>query len=182
MYRILATLAGLALLLAGALGGASSAGAAPKPGFLPGVWLGQGTIKGSIDEYGMSTIFNGRVAFTLKVSPKLAVSGSGSWKLDMLGVQDAPSDYGVDTTTVGTAAIGLSGTATNVGLSGMQHIEREIRSGGRSTRMAPLERPLSHRLVITRAGKCRVAGTTQIQPGVTLTWSAKLKGSGTCNA
>jgi hypothetical protein len=130
----------------------------------------------------MSAFFNGRVAFTLTVSKSLAVSGTGTWKLDMLGSEDAPSEYGVDATIVGAATIALKGTGTNVRFSGTQRMQTEIRSAGK-TRLGPVtERPLNGRLVITRAGKCRVVGSTPIQPGVTLTWSAKLRGSGTCNA
>ena len=39
----------------------------------------------------------------LKVSKSLGASGTGTWKLDMLGSQDAPSEYGVDATIVGAA-------------------------------------------------------------------------------
>ena len=97
--------AGLALTAAAvALGAFAAAGsAAPKPGFLPGTWIGQGTISGSVDDGPMSAFFNGRISFTMKVGKSLGVSGTGTWKLDMLGSQDAPSEYGVDATIVGAA-------------------------------------------------------------------------------
>ena len=176
--------AGLALTAAAvALGAFAAAGsAAPKPGFLPGTWIGQGTISGSVDDGPMSAFFNGRISFTMKVSKSLGVSGTGNWKLDMLGSQDAPSEYGVDATIVGAANIALKGTGTNVTFSGTQRMQMQFRTGGQ-TKLGPVtEKPLNGRLVITRAGKCRVVGATVIQPGVTLNWRAKLKGSGTCNA
>lgn len=171
-----------ALLLAAAAVAAGSASAMPKPGFLPGTWIGKGTINGSVSEYGMNTQFNGALTFTLTVNPELVVGGSGSWKLTMLGKQDAPDDYAVSTKTVGTAKVAFDGQATKPMFSGMQHIERLIGSAGHVRRFAPLDKRLTGRLVISRAGKCRVNGVTPIQPGVSLTWSAQLNGSGTCNA
>lgn len=175
---------GLAVTAAAvALGSFAAAGtAAPKPGFLPGTWIGQGTISGSVADGPMSAFFNGRVAFTLKVTKRLGVSGTGTWKLDMLGSQDAPSEYGVDATIVGAATIALDGTGANVTFSGTQRMQMEFRSAGKTRRGPVTEKQLNGRLAITRAGKCRVVGATVIQPGVTLNWSAKLKGSGTCNA
>jgi hypothetical protein len=176
--------AGLAaLLLAAAAVATGSASAMPKPGFLPGTWIGKGTISGSVSEYGMNTEFNGALTFTLAVNPELIVGGSGSWKLTMLGKQDALDDhYAVSTKTIGTAKVAFNGPATKPTFSGMQHIVRLIGSAGHVREFAPLDRKLTGRLVISRAGKCKVHGVTPIQPGVSLTWSAQLKGSGTCNA
>jgi hypothetical protein len=64
----------------------------------------------------------------------------------------------------------------------MQRMQMEFRSAGKTRRGPVTEKQLNGRLVIMRAGKCRVVGATVIQPGVTLNRSAKLKGSGTCNA
>jgi hypothetical protein len=100
----------------------------------------------------------------------------------MIGSQDAPEDYAVSTKTVGTAKVAFAGPATKPTFSGMQHITRLIRSAGRTREFAPLDKKLNGRLVISRAGKCKVNGVTPIQAGVSLTWSAQLKGSGTCNA
>ena len=168
-------LAALAVTLATT---ATAGTAAPKPGFMPGVWVGSGTIKGSINDGGMYTMFNGRVSFTLKVSKSLGVSGTGTWKVDMLGAQvDAPSSYGVDATIVGTASIVLKGTSTNVTYSGKQKLMTQIRAGSRKTTLKESEADLFGRLAISRAYTCKVVGSTVIQPGVTLTWSARLKGS-----
>jgi hypothetical protein len=182
MTRRILTIAGsLAILAAAAIGTASATQAAPKPGFMPGTWLGKGTIKGDVVDGPMATRFDGGITFTLKVNPKLGVAGGGTWQMNMLGRQDAPSSYRVDSTLNGLAAIKLGGTSTNVTFSGLQKITGEIRSGGVS-RPVSMQRQLTGRLTIGRAGKCLVRGVTVIQQGVTLTWSAKLKGSGTCNA
>jgi hypothetical protein len=155
--------------------------AAPKPGFLPGTWIGKGTITGYVVDGPMATHFGGGVSFILKVSPKLAVSGSGTWEMTMLGSQDAPSDYAVDSTMKGTAAIRLAGPATAPTFGGTQKVVGEIRSGSMKTPIS-FERKFSGRLTISRAGTCLVRGVTVTQPGVKLTWSAQLKGSGKCNA
>ena len=171
------TLAALAVALATS---ATAGTAVPKPGFMPGVWIGQGTIKGLVDDGLMATVFNGRVAFTLKVNKNLGVSGTGTWKLDMLGTQDAPAQYRVDATIVGTASIALKGTSTSVTFSGKQKLMTQIRAGNRPTSLRESESDIAGQLVITKARSCKVVGATQLQPGVTLTWSAKLKGA--CSA
>jgi hypothetical protein len=171
--------AALTAVLAASL--SASSGAAPKPGFLPGTWLGKGTIKGYVVDGPMATHFDGGITFTMKVSKKLAVAGSGTWRMNMLGSEDAPSSYAVDSTLMGTAAISFGGTSTAPTFAGKQKVRGEIRSGGMS-RPVSFERDLSGQLTIRRAGKCLVRGATVVQQGVTLTWSAKLKGSGTCNA
>jgi hypothetical protein len=173
--------AAVAVLVAAAVGFASSGNAAPKPGFMPGTWVGKGTIKGYVVDGPMSTHFGGGVVFTLKVSPKLAVSGSGTWRMSMLGSADGPSEWAVDSTMNGAASIRLGGPATAPTFSGTQRVTGEIRSGSMKTPIS-MERPLTGKLTIKRAGKCLVRGVTQMQRGVTLTWSAQLKGSGKCNA
>ena len=65
------------------------------------------------------------ISFTLKVSPKLASRGRGTWKLDMLGAQDGPPDYAVDATIVGAAALALKGTSTKVTFAGEQTLRRD---------------------------------------------------------
>lgn len=160
---------------------AGSTDAAPKPGFLPGTWIGKGVIKGFVEDGPMATHFDGGIAFTMKVSPSLAVSGSGTWRMNMLGSQDAPSDYAVDSTMMGTAAVTFGGPSTAPTFAGTQKVVGEIRSGSMKHPIS-MERPLSGKLTIGRAGKCLVRGVTQMQRGVTLTWSAQLKGSGKCRA
>lgn len=183
MLRRLMQIAAATVALAVVAAGAAQAGSAvAKPGFLPGTWLGKGTIKGYVTDGPMATHFSGGIAFTLKVSPKLAVAGTGSRQLNMLGSQDAPSSYAVDTSMFGTAQIRLTGTSTAVTYAGLQHVTGEFRTANVSRPITMPDKEISGRLVITRAGKCKVTGTSTLQPGVTLTWNAQLKGSGTCNA
>jgi hypothetical protein len=169
--------AAAALLLAAAAVTAGSASAMPKPGFLPGTWIGFATITGSATDGPMHVRFDGRFAFSLMVSKKLAVSGRGNWTLTMVGSEDAPASYAVNSNTVGSATVAIKGTSTNVIYAGTQHIEREITMAGKTTHLAPIEADLKGRLPITKATTCKVSGGWQIQPGVTLTWSAKRKGA-----
>jgi hypothetical protein len=170
-------LTALALLLVAAVAGTASAKqAAPKPGFLPGTWVGTGTIKGSVEDGPMWTTFSGGIAFTLKVDKTFRASGSGSWKMNMLGTQDEMSEDAIDSSMFGTASLRLSGSATNVAFKGLMHVVGEIRAYGHKRPMKPFDQEIAKRLVITKATTCKVSGTTQIQPGVTLTWSAKRKG------
>jgi len=178
---IRALLAGAVLvgvLAAGLTAGAADAKA--KPGLLPGTWVGKGTINGYAVDGPMATHFSGGVTFTLKVDKKLRVSGGGSWQMRMLGSEDGPSETAVDSSMEGSAAIRLLGTATGLTFTGMQRVVGEVRMG-KVAHPISFTRPLKGQLVIKRAGHCKVAGVTTIQPGVTLTWSAVLKGSGTCN-
>jgi hypothetical protein len=178
--RALLACAVLAAVVAAALTAAPSQ-AAPKPGFLPGIWIGNGTITGFAQDGPMATHFSGGIRFKLTVSNKLKASGTGTWKMNMLGSEDGPSQSAVDSSLVGSAAVRLAGGATNVTFAGAQHIVGEVRMGALKQPMR-FDRPLNLRLAITRAGRCKVTGSTTIQPGVTLKWSAQLKGSGTCNA
>jgi hypothetical protein len=181
-HRILGFATAFAVLAtAAAFGSASATEAAPKPGFLPGTWIGKGTISGTSTDGPMTTHFSGGVAFTLKVSKNLGVSGGGTWRMSMLGSEDGPSEYAVDSTMNGTAAIRLGGRSTGPTFSGTQKVTGEIRSGSMKQPIS-FERALSGKLAIVRAGKCLVRGATVIQSGVTLTWGAQLKGSGKCNA
>ena len=171
------TLTALALLLVAAVAGTASANqAAPKPGFLPGTWIGKGTIKGSVEDGPMWTTFSGGIAFTLKVDKSFRASGSGSWKQNMLGTQDGESKDAVDSSMFGTASLRLGGTATSVAFSGVMHVVGQIKAYGHSRSMKPFDQPIGQRLVITKANACKVVGTSQVQPGVTLTWAAQRKG------
>jgi hypothetical protein len=180
LRRLTATAVALAALAIALAATATAGTAVPKTGFLPGTWIGQGTITGSVTEGDMYTMFNGRVAFTLKVDRKLGVSGTGTWKLDMLGTQEAPEQYRVDATIVGTASIALKGTSTRVTFSGKQKLMTQIRAGSRKTTLKESESDLFGQLVIASARRCNVVGVTQLQPGVKLTWSARFKGA--CSA
>lgn len=44
-----------------------------------------------------------------------------------------------------------------------------------------MNQPVRGKLVIKRAGHCRVTGIAPMRGGATLTWTALLAGSGTCN-
>ena len=170
-------LTALALLLVAAVAGTASATqTAPKPGFLPGTWIGKGTIKGSVEDGPMWTTFSGGIAFTLKVDKSFRASGSGSWKMNMLGTQDAMSEDAIDTSMFGTASIQLSGSAANPAFKGVMHVVGEIRAFGHKRPMKPFDQPIAKRLVITKANACKVVGSTEIQPGVTLTWTAQRRG------
>jgi len=170
-------LTALALVLVAAVAATASATqTAPKPGFLPGTWIGKGTIKGSVEDGPMWTTFSGGMAFTLKVDKKFRTSGSGSWKMNMLGTQDAKSEDAIDSSMFGTASLQLSGPATKVAFKGVMHVVGEIRAYGHSRPMKPFDQEIAKRLVITKANTCKVVGTSQVQPGVTLTWTATRKG------
>ncbi len=173
--------AAVAAALVLAVIGATSADAKPKPGLVPGTWIGKGTISGSSTDGPFTVHFNGGIAFTVKVAPSLAAKGSGSWRLDMLGSQDGPSDSAVDSSMQGRAAITLTGSGTKLTFRGTQQVVGEIRTGG-IARPVSFSRPLTGALTITRAGACRVSGQTRMPDGVRLVWSATLKGSGTCRA
>lgn len=168
-FLILALAALLATLAA------APASAAPKPGFLPGTWVGTGTITGSSTDGPFTTHFNGGITFSLKVDAQLRVSGSGTWRLDMLGSENALSADAVDSSMQGTAAARFAGSSTMVSFSGTQTVVGEIRGYG-TKRPVSFTRPLTGLLQITRAGKCRVVGATRLPDGVELAWSAVLKG------
>lgn len=172
-------LAALAALACLGLAGTSTSQAAPKRGFLPGTWNGTGTISGSAVDGPITTHFGGGIAFTIRVDRKLRVSGTGTWRMDMLGSSDGPSDSAVDSSMQGSAAIRMGGSASGVTFSGTQKVVGEVRMGG-VARAISFDRPLAGRLVITRAGTCKVVGRSALQSGVTLTWTAVMKGSGTC--
>ncbi len=166
----------LAITMAAAAG---TAPAKPKPGFLPGTWIGKGTISGTSTDGPFTVHFSGGIAFTLRVDASLRSKGTGTWQLDMLGSQDGPSEDAIDSTMQGRAAITLKGSGRNVSFSGLQRVVGEIRTAG-TARPISFSRPLTGALTTSRAGKCKVSGVTRMPDGVKLVWSAVLKGSGTC--
>ena len=172
--RTRATLLAAAALAAAALAAvaAASGQAAPKPGFVPGTWIGTGTISGSSADGPLKTVFSGSISFTLKVAPSLAASGSGSWAMTMKG--SGP----VSSMMKGSAPVQMRGSGSDVRYTGTQKVSGVV-SDGTMSRKLSFSRPLSGRLVITRAGTCRVSGSSTTG-GVTLSWSAQLQGSGTC--
>jgi hypothetical protein len=176
--RLMATALALAALCVALTTTAPAGTTMPKPGFMPGTWVGQGTIAGTVQKGPMTTKFDGRITFRLKVNNKFGVSGTGQWKQSMFGTQDAPAQYGVGAMIHGTAAVTFKGTATKVTFFGKQKLVTEIRAGSRKTiRHESEEQPdLNGRLTITRATHCKVDGKTEIQPRVFLTWSATLTG------
>jgi hypothetical protein len=159
-----------------ALAGLAHAGqAAPKPGFLPGTWNVTGTISGSSVDGPMTTVFGGSIRMTLKVAKSYKVGGSGTWQMTMKGSGPVSSSMN------GTAAVTLSGSSVDVRFAGQQSVTGTVSDGALSTPIR-MNRPLSGKLVIKRAGKCRVTGTAPMGGGARLTWTALLAGSGTCRA
>jgi hypothetical protein len=176
MKRIITTISGsLALLAATAICTVSATQAAAKPGFVPGTWNGNGTISGSSVDGPMSTRFSGSMQFKLQVTGSTAVKGSGAWKLTMKG--SGP----VGSVMTGTANLTFSGTPTDIRYTGMQVVAGKV-SDGTHTSPIRFSKKISGRLVVTRAGACRVLGGSPMSGGVKLTWTALLAGAGTCNA
>ena len=164
------------LALAAALASSTAAApSAPKPGFLPGTWKVSGTISGSSVDGPMTTVFTGKVGLTLTVAKNLKVGGSGTWAMTMTGTGPIGSVMN------GTAAVKLSGSSVDVRFAGQQSVSGTVGDGTRSTPIS-MSRPFSGKLVIKRAGKCRVTGTSPMGGGAILTWTALLAGSGTCRA
>jgi hypothetical protein len=172
----LATITAIAALAVTALAGsASAAQSAAKPGFLPGKWVVTGKISGTTGDGPLSEVWSGNVRLTLVVAKNLTAGGSGTWALTMKG--SGP----VGSTLTGSAALKVSGPATDVRFTGTQQISGMVSDGVHSTALN-FTRPVTGHLVITRAGSCSVNGTTPMGGGLKLTWSAQLAGSGTCNA
>jgi hypothetical protein len=169
------TITVVSALAGAALAVASAAQGAPKPGFVPGKWVGSGKISGTTGDGPMSEVWRGSVRFTLVVGKSLTAGGSGTWALTMKG--SGP----VGSTMTGSAALKLSGPATDVRFAGTQKISGTVSDGVVSNGIN-FTRPLNGRLVIARAGSCLVTGTSPMGPGLKLTWSAQLAGSGTCKA
>jgi hypothetical protein len=180
---ILGTLLPVAL---GALLAATTAAGAPlnltgaKPGFLPGTWTGKGTIAGRSVDGPMTTTFSGGTTFTLNVAKDLHVSGTGTWRVNMVGTEDADADDAVNSDLRSIAAIKFGGTSTNVTFSGRLYVTGEVTAYGKLRQPVKFDRDLNGRLVITRAGHCKVVGGHTLPGGVTVSWSALLKGSGFC--
>jgi hypothetical protein len=160
-----------------AFGAASVGLAAPKPGFLPGTWIGTGTISGSGPAVGgPAATFEGKLAFTMTVRRNGAVSGTGSWSRTMTSV-----DPGVSAIIAAKTSVQVSGSSTAPRLVGTYRAVGTFVGHGVSKTSTFAPATLNETLVITRAGKCRASGSSTVK-GVTTTWTAQLKGSGKCNA
>ena len=166
--------AALAAAALAALTAAASPQAAPRPGFAPGTWIGTGTISGASADGPMKTAFGGSIRFTLTVAPNLAARGSGTWTMTMRG--SGP----VSSLMKGSAAVRLRGSGSDVRYSGVQKVSGVVGDGSVSRKIG-FSKPMTGKLAIARAGACRVSGSST-SGGVTLRWSAQLKGSGTCRA
>jgi hypothetical protein len=134
---------------------ASVGGAAPKPGFAPGTWVGSGIQKGIFSIVaGDPSPVDGTARFTLTVSKSLQASGSLTLKTRM------EVDYsGLRGTVVGTAATVISGTGSDIRFAGPMRLAGTLSDGKVSMPFATT-RPLRGRLLITRAGCASVIGTT----------------------
>jgi hypothetical protein len=150
--------------------------AAPKPGFLPGTWIGKGTISGNGPATeGPATTFSGTIDFVLVASPGGKVKGSGNWSRTMVGTGN------VSATIVAKTRVKVAGTTTTPRLVGSYRAIGTFTGHGVTTTSTFAPVSLNEKLVITRAGKCRVTGSHTFN-GVTTRWTAQLKGSGTCRA
>jgi hypothetical protein len=179
--RTIATATALALTLGiAALGAASGTEAAPKPGLVPGKWIGTGTISGTSQDGELTTSNRGLVTFTVTVAADRSVSGSGTWKRTMTG-------SGLDTQSViiGTASLKFSGPSTEVRFAGKEYAQGKVVVNGTTIQMGTKGLKLEGLLVLARAGDCTANGTAKMietRGGLTLKWKAKRVIRGTCNA
>ena len=173
MIRTLTLMLTTVAAIAVAAGAAPAAETIARPGFAPGTWQGVGTISGTTVDGPMTTVFRGKVRFTLTVKPNLAASGKGTLALTMTG--SGP----VRSTLTGTAPLAFTGTGSEVRYSGTEKVAGRA-TDGTIDRPISFTTPVKGRLVISRAGSCKVVGSTPLgDPRVTLKWTAT-KGTGTC--
>ena len=98
--------------------------------------------------------------------------------MSMVGKQDGDIKETINSTMVGIGSSQFSGLSFDVRYAGKMHVEGTITAFGHSKPMQPSDQDIGrNRLVVTRASGCKVSGTAQVQPGVTLTWSAQRKGA-----
>ena len=163
----------LAALAAAALAAGTSA--TPLPGFGAGAWTGAGTISGTgIETAGPPATFGGKLRFLLNVAKSGKVTGSGSWKLTMTMGGDFVGQL------TGVAKLTASGTSTAVVLKGVYNAAGSLTYEGVTAPLKLENRPIAIKLKITRAGTCKVIGSS-LGNGIKLTWAAKT-GTGTCLA
>jgi hypothetical protein len=132
---------------------AATADAAAKPAFRPGVWIGTGTQSGTFDLAGEASPVHGTAKFRLVVSRSGVASGRLTLRTTM-----TVSKY-IEGTLTGVATLRLSGTASNVRMSGSIRMSGEVTDNGTSVPFA-ITKPLSGRLVIGRATCRKVTGKT----------------------
>jgi hypothetical protein len=172
MHRtFLTTLTVLVAAAAVIVGGASTAQATAKPGFEPGVWRGTATLFSKSTDGPMSTTFSGKVKFTLTVKRNLAAGGTGTAVMTMNGTGP------VDGKMNGKATFTFTGTGSDVRYAGSQVVSGTV-SDGTISRPIGFTLKVNGRLVITKAGSCRVVGSTQGKH-LNFKWTAT-KGTGTC--
>lgn len=172
LRTLLTVLALVALIALAAVAGSASGAGTAAPGFAPGKWRGTGTISGSSTDGPMSVVYGGTIRFTITVKANLAAAGTGTWAMTMKG--SGP----VTSVMKGTAALTLNGSGTDVRYSGMQKVAGTV-SDGTISRPIGFTRLLKGRLVISRAGTCKVVGTSPMGGGAVFKWTAT-KGAGTC--
>ena len=173
MHRTIPTILTALFVAAIVAGGhAARAHATAKPGFAPGVWHGTATISGTSSDGPMTTTCRGKVSFTLTVKRSLAAGGTGSWTMTMKGSGPVAS------TMTGTAALTFAGSGSDVRYTGKQKVTGTV-SDGTISRPIGFTRAISGRLIITRAGSCKVVGTAPTGSGLSFKWTAT-KGTGTC--
>jgi hypothetical protein len=171
--KLTAMLFALVLIALAALAGvAAAAESAAKPGFSPGKWQGTGTFSGSSTDGPMKTVFSGKARFTLTVKPDLSATGTGTWAMTMKG--SGP----VTSVMKGTAGLTFRGVGSDVRYSGTQKVAGTV-SDGTLSQPIRFTRALKGRLVISRAGSCKVVGSSPMGGGLVFKWTAT-KGAGTC--
>jgi hypothetical protein len=155
-----------------ALALAAAAESAPKPGFAPGVWIGSGTMSGTRVDGPMTTRLSGAVRFRFTVKPTLAASGTGVMTTTIKG--GGP----VSSILRSVATLSVSGTGSDARVAGTQKVSGTV-SDGTISRDIGFSKAFAGRLVIARAGSCKVTGTLPMGDGFKFTWTAT-KGSGIC--
>jgi hypothetical protein len=158
--------------------GASPAGAGPtvaKPGFPAGTWIGKGVVKAPTETVAdITTTFKGSVKFRLVVSKNGKVRGTGTWRNVQVG-----TGGGLDSKIVAVTAMKFAGTATNPTFAGTQTTTSDFWIEGKPYGHSVKTKEITGRLVIKRAGHCKVTGGHR-NGDTTVAWSALLKGSGKC--
>src|SRR5262245_51947366 len=150
--------------------GATSSGAAPKPGFAPGTWDVTGTMRGTSTDYGQTIDTKGTFKFTLRVTKAGGISGTGTWQTTAIG------SGAISSKITGFMRVTLSGTPTDVRYSGNQTLTMHFTDGVASSGNTVTRKKVSTgKLVIKKALSCKVTGG-HTNHGVVTTWTATLKG------
>ena len=138
--------------------GATVGGAAPKPGFRAGTWVGSGVQKGVFavvpDD---PTPVDGTAAFTLTVSKSNRASGALTLKTHM------ELDYmGMKGEILGVANTTLTGSGSDIRFAGPLKMTGQL-TDGKLTMPFALTKPISGRLLISRSTCAAVTGGTDSQ-------------------